>query len=71
MPILFDRNERIKLLEPLVLQIVDVTRHDRGMYQCFVENERENAQGSAELRLGGMFQIKYSPNSLTLHQEVK
>lgn len=55
MPISFDRNERIKLLEPLVLQIVDVTRHDRGMYQCFVENEKENAQGSAELRLGGMF----------------
>lgn len=30
-----------------------VTRHDRGMYQCVVRNDRESAQGSAELRLGG------------------
>ncbi|XP_066247380.1 cell adhesion molecule Dscam1 isoform X2 [Euwallacea similis] len=52
LPIAFDRNEKLKLLDPLVLQIAGVTRHDKGMYQCMVENEKENAQGSAELRLG-------------------
>lgn len=30
-----------------------VAREDRGMYQCFVRNEHEMAQGIAELRLGG------------------
>lgn len=48
-----DRNEKVKLLSPLVLHITNVTRHDKGMYQCIVRNVRESAQGSAELRLGG------------------
>lgn len=48
-----DRNGKVKLLSALVLHISNVTRHDRGMYQCIVRNERESAQGSAELRLGG------------------
>ncbi|CAG9760390.1 unnamed protein product [Ceutorhynchus assimilis] len=48
------KNGNIKLLDPLLLQINDVTRHDKGMYQCFVENEKENTQGSAELRLGDL-----------------
>ncbi|XP_071054820.1 cell adhesion molecule Dscam2 [Onthophagus taurus] len=47
-----DGNPRIRLLSPLVLAINRVTRHDRGMYQCVVRNDRESAQGSAELRLG-------------------
>lgn len=52
-PIVTDGNGKVKLLSPLVLAVSDVTRHDRGMYQCIVWNERESAQGSAELRLGG------------------
>ncbi|XP_060516116.1 cell adhesion molecule Dscam2 [Cylas formicarius] len=47
-----DENGKVKLLSPLVLQVSEVTRHDKGMYQCVVQNEKENAQGSAELRLG-------------------
>jgi hypothetical protein len=46
---------RIRLLSQLVLHVAGVTRTDRGMYQCFVRNDKENAQGSAELRLGGEF----------------
>lgn len=34
---------------------MSVAREDRGMYQCFVRNEYEMAQGIAELRLGGEF----------------
>ncbi|KAG8238134.1 hypothetical protein J437_LFUL017925 [Ladona fulva] len=44
---------RIRLLSPQVLHISSVGRGDRGMYQCVAKNERESAQGSAELRLGG------------------
>ncbi|ERL85186.1 hypothetical protein D910_02608, partial [Dendroctonus ponderosae] len=51
-PIVPDDHGKFKLLDPLVLQVADVTRHDKGMYQCMVENDKENAQGSAELRLG-------------------
>lgn len=50
-----DENPRLRLLSPLVLAITSVTRYDRGMYQCVVRNNRDNAQGSAELRLGGKF----------------
>ncbi|XP_017776462.1 PREDICTED: Down syndrome cell adhesion molecule-like protein Dscam2 isoform X2 [Nicrophorus vespilloides] len=52
-PILADMNSRIRLLSHLVLSVSGVTRHDRGMYQCIVRNDRESCQGSAELRLGG------------------
>jgi len=46
---------RIRLLSQQVLHVAGVTRTDRGMYQCFVRNDKESAQGSAELRLGGEF----------------
>ena len=36
-----------------VLRIDAVRREDRGMYQCFVRNDQESAQSSAELKLGG------------------
>ncbi|XP_071452909.1 cell adhesion molecule Dscam1 [Hetaerina americana] len=45
---------RIRLLSPQVLHISSVGRSDRGMYQCVARNEKESAQGSAELRLGEM-----------------
>lgn len=48
-----DSGGRIRLMSPLVLVVGSVTRHDRGIYQCIVRNDRESAQGSAELRLGG------------------
>ena len=36
-----------------VLRIHNVGREDKGMYQCFVRNDQESAQGIAELKLGG------------------
>jgi len=36
-----------------VLRIEQVRREDKGMYQCFVRNDQESAQASAELKLGG------------------
>lgn len=36
-----------------VLRIDAVRREDRGMYQCFVRNDQESAQASAEIKLGG------------------
>lgn len=61
-PLTIDENENVKLLSPLVLAVREITRHDRGMYQCVVQNDRESAQGSAELRLGGKLQTVISYN---------
>jgi len=35
------------------LRIDAVRREDRGMYQCFVRNDEDSAQATAELKLGG------------------
>nr|2V5M_A Chain A, DSCAM [Drosophila melanogaster]4XHQ_A Chain A, Dscam [Drosophila melanogaster] len=35
-----------------VLRIESVKKEDKGMYQCFVRNDRESAEASAELKLG-------------------
>ena len=35
------------------LRINSVRKADRGMYQCFVRNDRESAQATGELKLGG------------------
>ncbi|CAG0912292.1 unnamed protein product [Notodromas monacha] len=37
------------------LTISSVKKEDRGMYQCFVRNDQESAQGTGELKLGGRF----------------
>lgn len=34
-----------------------VRKEDKGMYQCFVRNEQESAQASAELKLGGRCEL--------------
>ncbi|XP_035901256.1 Down syndrome cell adhesion molecule-like protein Dscam2 isoform X40 [Anopheles stephensi] len=38
-----------------VLRIESVKKEDKGMYQCFIRNDQESAQASAELKLGGRF----------------
>ena len=38
-----------------ILKINSVKKEDRGMYQCFIRNDQESAQATAELRLGGRF----------------
>ena len=35
------------------IHVSSVSKEDRGMYQCFVKNQIEMAQGAGELRLGG------------------
>jgi len=39
--------------EEATLRIDSVKKEDKGMYQCFVRNDQESAQASAELKLGG------------------
>ncbi|KAF4532569.1 hypothetical protein B566_EDAN008493 [Ephemera danica] len=43
---------RVRFINKDKLQIMSVQRDDQGMYQCFIRNEHDMAQGSAELRLG-------------------
>lgn len=45
---------RVRLLSHDQIKITSVTKEDRGMYQCFVKNEQDSAQDTAEIRLGGM-----------------
>ncbi|XP_063975858.1 cell adhesion molecule Dscam1 isoform X3 [Diachasmimorpha longicaudata] len=55
--------------EDLVLRIDSVKKEDKGMYQCFVRNDQESAQATAELKLGGRFeppQIKQAFTEETL-----
>ncbi|XP_050693603.1 cell adhesion molecule Dscam2-like isoform X50 [Eriocheir sinensis] len=52
-----------------VLRINSVGREDKGMYQCFVRNDQESAQATAELKLGGRFeppQLTYTFEPSTL-----
>ncbi|XP_050054070.1 cell adhesion molecule Dscam2 isoform X40 [Aphis gossypii] len=48
--------KRLNSHDGRVLRIDSVRKEDKGMYQCFVRNEQESAQGSAELKLGGRFE---------------
>ncbi|KAL5286966.1 Dscam family protein [Megaselia abdita] len=38
-----------------VFKIESVKKEDKGMYQCFIRNDQESAEASAELKLGGRF----------------
>ncbi|PRD35231.1 UNVERIFIED_CONTAM: Dscam2 [Trichonephila clavipes] len=49
---LFEDGVRIKLSSRILLTIISVQREDSGMYQCFVFNDVESAQGTAQLLLG-------------------
>ncbi|XP_025414625.1 Down syndrome cell adhesion molecule-like protein Dscam2 isoform X38 [Sipha flava] len=48
--------KRLNSHDGRVLRIDSVRKEDKGMYQCFVRNEQESSQGSAELKLGGRFE---------------
>lgn len=39
--------------EETVLRIESVKKDDKGMYQCFIRNDQESSQATAELKLGG------------------
>ena len=52
-PVLSAQDSRLRLPAPLVLMIGAIGRKDKGMYQCLVRSDKENAQATAELRLGG------------------
>lgn len=46
-----------------ILRIESVKKEDKGMYQCFIRNDQESAEATAELKLGGRFeppQIKFA-----------
>ena len=47
-------DDRVTFPTETSLAIADVRRQDRGMYQCVVSNEEDNAQAAAQLSLGGM-----------------
>ncbi|KAJ8982888.1 hypothetical protein NQ317_004318 [Molorchus minor] len=52
-----------------VLRIEAVRKEDKGMYQCFIRNDQESAEGTAELKLGGRFeppQIRHAFNEETV-----
>ncbi|XP_046477031.1 cell adhesion molecule Dscam1 isoform X1 [Neodiprion pinetum] len=50
--VLTGQDSRINLQTPLVLVVSFVGRRDRGMYQCLVRSDKENAQATAEVQLG-------------------
>ncbi|GIY72145.1 down syndrome cell adhesion molecule-like protein Dscam2 [Caerostris darwini] len=44
-------SERVQLPSRDVLHIVSLRREDRGMYQCFAYNDKDGAQGTAQLKI--------------------
>ena len=46
-------SSRIRLISRSVLQISNVERRDKGMYQCLAHNEFDSVQASAQIDLGG------------------
>ncbi|GFV49296.1 down syndrome cell adhesion molecule-like protein Dscam2 [Trichonephila clavipes] len=58
-------SSRVRLLSRDVLHITSVRRDDRGMYQCFVYNDLDGAQGTAELKIS-VAKLHYPCLSLSL-----
>lgn len=54
---LYEEDGRIKITSKVLLTILAVQREDSGMYQCFVYNDVESAQGTAQLLLGGEIKV--------------
>lgn len=54
---LFQDGRRSFRSTPERLVIKPVQKEDHGMYQCFINNEWDMAQSTAELQLGGKFAI--------------
>lgn len=46
---------RVRLLNKDHIKITAVSKEDRGMYQCFVRNEHDAVQATAEMKLGGKY----------------
>lgn len=77
-PVLTAQDTRIRLLAPLVLVIGSVGRRDKGMYQCLVRSDKENAQATAELKLGGQRTHRpfllpvtpYSPSTVSIYSYI-
>ncbi|KAG5890613.1 hypothetical protein JTB14_005123 [Gonioctena quinquepunctata] len=52
-----------------IMRIEAVRKEDKGMYQCFIRNDQESAEATAELKLGGRFeppQIRHAFNEETV-----
>lgn len=60
-------DHRVRLLGRLVLHISSFRRADTGMYQCFVNNEQDSAQGHAYLRIEGSYSLKVRFTNGTIH----
>ncbi|XP_067138815.1 cell adhesion molecule Dscam1-like isoform X2 [Centruroides vittatus] len=60
-------SSRVILVSRDVLKLESVQREDKGMYQCFVYNDLESAQGTTELNLGDdtpEFQEVFPPQTI-------
>ncbi|GIY81561.1 peroxidasin [Caerostris darwini] len=57
-------SSRVRLLSRDVLHITSVRRDDRGMYQCFVYNDLDGAQGTAELKISGILKLFFIFNTV-------
>ena len=51
-------SSRVNLTSQTTLHIREVQGHDEAMYQCFVSNDQDSAQASAQLTLGSKCKLK-------------
>lgn len=55
-------NKRVVIQPDSLLVVNEVGRADQGMYQCFVGNDHDSAQGAGQLSLGGEIFFSYKNN---------